>query len=228
MASGAERLKLGLLLFPGITPLDAVGPYEVFARTPELDVLLIAKTKGAVGSELGLALVADDDFASAPDLDVLCVPGGKGIVEAASDAATLDFLKRQGAQARFVTSVCTGSLLLGAAGLLKGYRATTHWLSLDLLPLVGAIPVMERVVRDRNRITSAGITAGIDFALYLVGELFGEKRGAEIELILQYDPAPPFKSGNPASAEVSLVQEVGAARRPLQDERRAFFAKLAK
>ena len=137
-----------------------MGPYEVLVRAPELDVRLIAKSKGEVSGEL--------DFASAPDLDILCVPGGSGIVQAASDAATIDFLKRQGAAARFVTSNCTGALLLGAAGLLKGYRATTHWLSLDLLPLVGAIPVDERVVKDRNRITSAGITAGIDFALALV------------------------------------------------------------
>ncbi|MGE5261711.1 MAG: DJ-1/PfpI family protein [Actinomycetota bacterium] len=224
--TGSERLRTGLLLFPGITPLDAAGPYEVLARAPELDVLLIAKTKGETRSELGLALLADEDFASAPDLDILCVPGGKGIIEAASDADTIDFLKRQGAKARYVTSVCTGALLAGAAGLLKGYRATTHWLSLDLLPLVGAIPVNERVVKDRNRITSAGITAGIDLALALVGEISGERQAAEIELMLQYDPAPPFKSGSPAIAEATLVQAVSAERHALQDERRAFFAML--
>jgi cyclohexyl-isocyanide hydratase len=226
--TSSERLRTGLLLFPGITPLDAAGPYEVLARAPELDVLLIAKTKGETRSELGLALLADEDFASAPDLDILCVPGGKGIVEAASDAATIDFLKRQGARARYVTSVCTGALLAGAAGLLRGYRATTHWLSLDLLPLVGAIPVNERVVKDRNRITSAGITAGIDLALALVGEISGERQAAEIELMLQYDPAPPFKSGSPAIAEATLVQAVSAERHALQDERRAYFAMLAK
>jgi cyclohexyl-isocyanide hydratase len=228
VTDGTARLKLGIILFPGITPLDAVGPYEVLARAPELDVLLIAKAKGAARSELGLTLIADEDFAAAPDLDILCVPGGTGIVEAASDAATIDFLKRQGAQARFVTSVCTGALLIGAAGLLKGYRATTHWLSLDLLPLVGAIPVNERVVKDRNRITGAGITAGLDLALALVGEVSGARQAAEIELMLQYDPVPPFKSGNTAKAEAALVQEVGAARRALQDERRAFFAMLEK
>ena len=226
MTSGADRLKTGLVLFPGVTPLDAVGPYEVFARAPELEVLLIAKTKGAVAGELGLTLVADEDFATAPDLDILCVPGGTGIVQAASDAATIDFLKRQGAAARFVTSVCTGALLIGAAGLLKGYRATTHWLSLDLLPLVGAIPVDERVVKDRNRITSAGITAGIDFALALVGEISGQRRAAEIELMLQYDPAPPFKSGHPKIADPMLVQGLSGARRALQEERRTFFAEL--
>ncbi len=228
MTGGTERLRLGLVLFPGLAPLDAAGPYEVFARAPEIDVSLIAKTKGNVRSELGLALVADEDFASAPALDIVCVPGGRGIVEAASDAATIDFLKRQAAGARYVTSICTGSLLLGAAGLLTGYRATTHWLSLDLLPLVGATPVNERVVKDRSRITSAGVTAGIDLALALVGEIAGARRAAEIELMLQYDPAPPFKSGNPAAAEPALVQDVRAARRALQDERRAFFAALAK
>jgi len=227
MTNGTKRLKTGLLLFPGFLPLDAVGPYEVLARAPELDVRLIAKTKGAVQSELGLALIAEEDFSSAPDLDILCVPGGKGIVEAASDGATFDFLKRQGAQARYVTSVCTGSLLIGAAGLLRGYRATTHWLSIGLLPLVGALPVNERVVKDRNRITSAGVTAGIDLALTLVGEVAGTREGAAIELMLQYDPAPPFKSGDPATAEPALVQEIAAARAALQDKRRAFFAKLA-
>jgi cyclohexyl-isocyanide hydratase len=224
MTQGTERLKTGFLLFSGITALDFVGPYEVLARAPELDVVLIAKSKGEARSELGLALVAEEDFASAPDLDILCVPGGKGIVEAASDPATIDFLKRQAAAARFVTSVCTGALLLGAAGLLEGYRATTHWLSLDLLPLVGAIPVDERVVKDRNRITSAGITAGIDFALALVGEVSGPQRAAEIELMLQYDPAPPFKSGHPRIADPVLVQVLSETRRALQEERRAYFA----
>jgi cyclohexyl-isocyanide hydratase len=228
MTKEMQRLKTGILLFPGITPLDAVGPYEVLARAPELDVLLIAKRKGEMRSELGLTLVAQEDFASAPDLDIVCVPGGTGIVEAASDTATIDFLKRQGAQARLVTSVCTGALLLGAAGLLKGYRAATHWLSLDLLPLVGAIPVNDRVVKDRNRITSAGVTAGIDLALTLIGEVAGARQAGEIELLLQYDPAPPFKTGNPATAEAALVREVSATRRALQDERRAFFARLGK
>ena len=227
MTQGTVRLKTGFLLFPGITALDFVGPYEVLARAPELDVVLIAKSKGEARSELGLALVAEEDFASAPDLDILCVPGGGGIVQAASDTATIDFLKRQGAAARFVTSVCTGALLLGAAGLLKGYRATTHWLSLDLLPLVGAIAVDERVVKDRNRITSAGITAGIDFALALVGEVSGPQRAAEIELVLQYDPAPPFKSGHPRIADPVLVQVLSETRRALQEERRAFFTERA-
>ena len=226
MTGGTAALKTGILLFPGLTPLDAVGPYEVLVRAPELDVLLIAKSKGEVSGELGLTLLADEDFASAADLDILCVPGGSGIVQAASDTATIDFLKRQGAAAHFVTSICTGALLLGAAGLLKGYRATTHWLSLDLLPLVGAIPVDERVVKDRNRITSAGITAGIDFALALVGEVSGPQRAAEIELMLQYDPAPPFKSGHPRIADPVLVQVLSETRRALREERRAFFAEL--
>ncbi len=217
MTSGTAPLRR-LLFFPNSRRSNAVGPYEVLVRAPELDVRLIAKSKGEVSGEL--------DFASAPDLDILCVPGGSGIVQAASDAATIDFLKRQGAAARFVTSICTGALLLGAAGLLKGYRATTHWLSLDLLPLVGAIPVDERVVKDRNRITSAGITAGIDFALALVGEISGPQRAAEIELMLQYDPAPPFKSGHPRIADPVLVQGLSETRRALREERRAFFAEL--
>jgi cyclohexyl-isocyanide hydratase len=140
--------------------------------------------------------------------------------------STSSAFREEGERGRYVTSICTGAVLAGAAGLLKGYRDTTHWLSLDLIPLVGAIPVNERAVKDRNRITSAGITAGIDLALALVGEISGERQATEIELMLQYDPALPFKSSSLAIAEATLVQEVSAARRGLQDERRAFFAML--
>jgi len=219
-------MKTGFLLFPGMTQLDFTGPYEVFARAPELEVFVIAKDKGPVRSEFGLTFIADTDFASAPQLDILCVPGGTGILGAAGDPDTMKFLQDQARGARWITAVCTGSLVLGAAGLLKGYRATTHWLSLDPLPLVGAIPQQERVVQDGNRVTSGGITAGIDFALYFIAELFGRERAEAIALMMQYDPAPQFKSGHPGTADPALVEQVSAARSKLQEERRAFFSKL--
>ncbi len=219
-------MKTGFLLFPGMTQLDFTGPYEVFARVPELEVLAVAKDKGPVRSEFGLTFIADSDFASAPQLDILCVPGGTGILGAAGDPDTMKFLQDQARGALWVTAVCTGSLVLGAAGLLKGYRATTHWLSLDHLPLVGAIPQRERVVQDRNRVTSGGITAGIDFALHLIAELFGRERAEAIALMMQYDPAPPFRSGDPNTADPALVKQVREARSELQEERRAFLSKL--
>jgi cyclohexyl-isocyanide hydratase len=220
------RLRTGFLLFPDLIELDFAGPYEVFGETPELEIYTIAKSKGPVRSEYGLTFIADYDFGSVPQMDIICVPGGPGILQAAADSETMNFLRDQASHARFVTSVCTGALVLGAAGLLKGYRATTHWLSLDLLPLVGAIPVKERVVQDRNRVTSAGVTAGIDFALYLVGELFGPNRAESVQLLMQYDPAPPFKAGDPSMAAPSLVKDMREARRAIQAERHAFFSKL--
>ncbi len=222
----AAKLRTGVILFPELTELDATAPYEVLARAPELEVLTIAKRKGPVKSEFGLSLLADTDFASAPQLDILCVPGGSGILDAARDAETISFLQAQGETASWITSVCTGSLLLGAAGLLKGYRATTHWLSLDLLPLVGPIPVKQRVVMDRNRITGGGITAGIDFALFLVAEVAGRERAEAIALMMEYNPAPPVASGNPDLADPAVVAEVRAARADLQDQRRAFLSSL--
>jgi cyclohexyl-isocyanide hydratase len=221
------RLKAGFLLFPDLTQLDFAAPYEVFARAPEVEVFAIAKTKGPVRSEFGLTFIADTGFAAAPQLDILCVPGGSGILGAAGDPDTMRFLQSQAEGARWVTAVCTGSLVLGAAGLLKGYRATTHWLSLDLLPLVGAIPEKARVVRGRNRVTSGGITAGIDFALYFLAEVFGRERAEAIALLMEYCPAPPFAAGDPDAADPALVREMRAVRAGLQEQRRAFFASLS-
>jgi len=223
---GHRKLRAGFLLFPRLTQLDFTGPYEVLARVPELEIFTIAERAGPVRTEFGLTLIAEHDFQSTPQLDIICVPGGPGALEVADHTDVIAFLQTQARGAQWLTSVCTGSLLLGAAGLLQGYRATTHWLSLDLLPLVGAIPVRERVVQDRNRITGGGVTAGIDFALVLVAELFGRRRAESVELMLEYNPAPPFASGDPAIADPSLVQEVRDARRDLQAQRRAFLASL--
>ena len=211
-------MSVGMILFPDLTQLDLTGPYEVFARTPGAVVHLLASSLEPVRSERGLRIVPDSTFADASDLDVLFVPGGPGVGPAMEDEEVLGFLVRREPEASYVTSVCTGSLVLGAAGLLRGYRAATHWLSMDLLGLLGAEPVSERVVKDRNRITG-GVTAGIDFGLAVAAELRGEEAAKEIQLVMEYDPDPPFGSGSPASAERDLVERVRAARGPVQEKR---------
>jgi cyclohexyl-isocyanide hydratase len=212
-------MRIGLLLFPRMTQLDATGPYEIFARIPGAEVHLLAKDLAPVRSELGLELLPTCSLAGAPPLDVLCVPGGPGVNPLLADDEVLDALVERAQTARLVTSVCTGALVLGAAGLLRGYRATTHWLSLDLLPVFGATPVAERVVVDRDRATGGGVTAGIDIALRLAADLAGERAAQEIALLAEYAPAPPFP-GSPSTAARDVVDAVAGARRGLQDERR--------
>jgi cyclohexyl-isocyanide hydratase len=217
--------RIGLVLFPRLTQLDLTGPYEVFGRLPDAKVLLVGG--GEARSDTGLRLQPDTGYADAPQLDVLCVPGGPGVNAAMEDEALLRFLRAQADRAQWVTSVCTGALVLGAAGLLRGYRATTHWLSLDLLPPFGATPVRERVVVDRNRATGGGVTAGIDFGLQLAAELRGEKVAREIQLLMEYDPAPPFDAGSPRSAGPELVDSISAARRALNEERKRIVERAA-
>ena len=198
--SPSAPLSIGMVLFPSLTQLDLTGAYEVLARMPDTRVHLVASTLDPVRTEWGLTILPDASFGEAPALDVLCVPGGWGINAHLDDEELLDFLRARGERARYITSVCSGALLLGAAGLLRGYRATTHWLSLDLLSLLGAEAVRQRVVRDRNRITGAGVTAGIDFGLALAAELFGPAAAQRIQLAIEYAPAPPFDSGSPDTA----------------------------
>jgi len=207
-------LHIGILLFPDVTQLDLTGPFEVFARTPDVVCHLIWKEKQPVRSDRGLTLLPDCDFSDCPPLDVICVPGGPGQIALMSDSETLCFLRRQAEQAQFITSVCTGSLVLGAAGLLRGYRATSHWSSRDQLALLGAEPVDARVIRDRNRLTGAGVTSGIDFALTLVAELRGQDVAQAIQLQMEYDPEPPFNAGSPHSA---LPEQVETARAQMAD-----------
>jgi cyclohexyl-isocyanide hydratase len=164
-------LNVGMVLFPNLTQLDLTGPYEVFARLPKTKVSLIAAELTPVRSERGLTIAPDATFENAPELDILFVPGGPGVDAMMENEALLRFLRSRAARARYVTSVCTGALVLGAAGLLHGYRATTHWLSQDLLALFGAEAADERVVVDRNRITGGGVTAGIDFGLTVAAEV---------------------------------------------------------
>jgi cyclohexyl-isocyanide hydratase len=222
-----ESFSVGMVLFEGVTQLDLTGPYEVFARMPRTRVWLIAPSLTPVRTEWGMRIVPDATFDTAPPLDLLCVPGGWGINAVLDDEALLAFLRSRGASARYVTSVCSGALLLGAAGLLRGYRATTHWLSLDLLPSFGAEVVAERVVRDRNRITGGGVTAGIDFGLFIAGELFGEATAQAIQLAIEYDPAPPYASGSPQGAPAEIVQRVRLASADALARRRAIVARIA-
>jgi cyclohexyl-isocyanide hydratase len=195
---------VAIVLFPAVTQLDLTGPYEVFNRMPSTKVVMLSSSLAPVRTEWGLTLMPDATFESSPDFDVVCVPGGWGVNEALESRELIEFLRNRTGQARYITSVCSGALLLGAAGLLEGYRATTHWMSHELLSLFGAIPVHERVVIDRNRITGGGVTAGIDLALVIAAEMFGDSVAQEIQLAIEYDPAPPFESGSPLTAPAEV------------------------
>lgn len=212
-------MNIVMLLYPRLTQLDLTGPFEVFNRFPELRTHLVWKTRDPVADGSGLRLLPTATFAEAPPADILFVPGGPGQIDLMDDAETLDFLRRQAAGAAYVTSVCTGSLVLAAAGLLTGYRATCHWLSLDQLALFGVTLVEERVVEDRNRLTGAGVTSGIDFALTLCARLFGEERTQRTQLLMEYDPQPPFPGGSPRTSPPAIVAEARELTRPFQRNR---------
>ena len=219
--------RIGLLLFPRLTQLDLTGPFEVFARMPGAEIHLLWKTLDPVPSDNGLRLLPTTPLESAPSLDLVCVPGGAGIADLLQDDDVLGFLHRTAATARFVTSVCTGSLVLGAAGLLKGKRATCHWLSLPLLAAFGAEPVAERTVRDGTLITGGGVTAGLDFALSVVAEVRGRAAAEAIQLGIEYDPQPPFAAGSPHRADPALVAAVRDRTAARQRERRDLVAAAA-
>ncbi|KWD79945.1 DJ-1/PfpI family protein [Burkholderia ubonensis] len=201
-------LHIGFLVFPGVQQLDLTGPHDVLASLPDTATHLVWKTREPVASSSGLALTPGRTFADCPPLDVICIPGGTGITDLLSDRETIDFVRERSATARYVTSVCTGALLLGAAGLLRGRRATTHWAFHALLEPLGAVPVRERVVRDGNLITGGGVTAGIDFALTIAAELAGDEEAQAIQLELEYAPAPPFDAGSPDTAPAGVVTRV--------------------
>lgn len=214
-------MHIGLLLFPQLTVLDLIGPYEVFCRLPDTRVDLIWHTTEPVVTEHGLPLTPTlrcDDVAM---LDVLCVPGGYGVTPLLTDAPTIDFIRRVGTKASYVTSVCTGALLLGAAGLLQGRRAATHWTSMDMLSAFDATATDERVVHDGQVITGGGVTAGIDFALYLAAQLHGQDVAEAIQLGIEYNPAPPFDAGHPSRARTELVAQIRQRMSEAQARRRA-------
>jgi cyclohexyl-isocyanide hydratase len=224
----ASQRRIGMLIFPRLTQLDMTGPYEVLARLPNTTVDLVARTLDPVTTDRGMQIVPTVTYADCPPLDVVMVPGGPGQQDLMEDEAALEFLRKAAASAKYVTSVCTGSLVLGAAGLLKGKRATSHWAAIDHLALLGAIPVREKVVVDVTIVTGAGVISGIDFALTLAAILEGEQVAREIQLQIEYDPAPPFNSGSPKTAAPAILEAVKARLAKLNEERRLVAAWVGK
>jgi cyclohexyl-isocyanide hydratase len=200
-----EPLRIAFLLFPNVTQLDLTGPAQVLSRLGNTRLDLVWKTLEPVPTDAGFSILPTATFADVPHADILCVPGGFGINDVIADDEAMAWVQSVGASATWVTSVCTGSLILGAAGLLDGYRAGCHWAQREMLTLFGAIPADARTVVDRNRVTGGGVTAGIDFALTLTGMLRGEAHAKFVQLSLEYDPAPPFDSGSPANAGPEIV-----------------------
>lgn len=222
-------LQIALIAFPNITQLDLTAPLEVFSRFPDAKVSIIAETLEPIVSEKGFRFLPDAMFENAPDVDIIFIPGGPGISEAMENKKLMDFLVRQSHHAQYITSVCTGALILAQAGLLDGYKATTHWLSLDLLRLYKKIKVTEkRVVVDGNRITGGGVTAGIDMALVLAEKIYGANIAQSIQLMIEYNPKPPFKSGSPKLAPPEIVEKIKSQRKEIQEKRRTQILKMIK
>jgi cyclohexyl-isocyanide hydratase len=215
----SQPLQIGLVIFPKVTQLDLTGPVQVFSSVPGAKVHLIWKRIEPVTSDSVLTLTPTVTFADCPQLDVICVPGGLGTDDMINDEEMLDFLRRQAVGAKYITSVCTGSLVLGAAGLLRGYRATTHWTAMDYLAPFGATPAKTRVCVDRNRITGGGVTAGIDFALTLVSIMVNRQTAEAIQLRLEYNPAPPFDAGSPDTAPPEILALMKERIAPAQARR---------
>ena len=203
-----KPIHIGFLIYPDVTQLDVTGPAQILSRVPGAVIHMIWKTKDPVQTDAGFSINPTDTFQSCPYLDVICVPGGAGQVALMRDETTHAFLRQQGEQAKYVTSVCSGALILGAAGLLQGYRSTCHWAYREMLPMFGAEPVAGRIVKDRNRISGGGATSGIDFGLALAAELAGEETAKAIQLFVEYDPEPPFDAGTPEKAGPELEAKV--------------------
>jgi cyclohexyl-isocyanide hydratase len=215
-----DLLRVGMLLYPRLTQLDLTGPFEIFTRMTNTRVDLLWKTLDPVVADSGLAILPTQTLAGAGQIDVLFVPGGPGQVAIMSDRTVLDFVAERGSNAQYVTSVCTGSLILAAAGLLNGYRAACHWNAREHLALFDVVVSPERVVVDRNRITGGGVTAGIDFALLVCARVRDEHEAKRIQLQIEYDPAPPFNAGSPETAGIELTAEIRARSAAFREERR--------
>jgi cyclohexyl-isocyanide hydratase len=226
-ALSPHHLQIGAIIFPQIDQADFTGPFEVLSRVPDTTFHVIGRDLSPVRDVHGLVLTPQTTFADAPSLDVLLVPGGAGVNAIMEDREMLSFVREQAAGAKIIFSVCTGAFILGAAGLLKGRRATTHWASHHLLPMLSAVPVNERVVVDGNLVTAAGVTAGIDGALRVAMMLRGEVVARTIQLYLQYAPEPPFSSGTPESAAPELLRAATAGMRDIIDARLAIVTRLA-
>jgi len=222
------HLQIGSLLFEGLDQIDLTGPFEVLSRIPNATYRIFAKTAAPVRDLRGLRLVPDAALAEAPQLDLLHVPGGYGQEALMEDEEVLDWVRRQAAGARCVFSVCTGALICGAAGLLKGRRATTHWGAFHLLPFFGAIPVNQRVVVDGNMVFAAGVTSGIDGALRVAAELRGRAAAESIQLYMQYAPEPPFNSGTPETAPPEILAGARRAMETVTAQREQTARRVAK
>jgi cyclohexyl-isocyanide hydratase len=205
-----EPVHVVFLLFPGVTQLDLTGPAQVLSRLGNAKIDLAWKTLEPVPTDAGFSIVPTVTLAGVDRADILCVPGGFGTVAVMEDADVLTWVRGIGGNATWVTSVCTGSLVLAAAGLLDGYRAACHWASRHQLAWFGAQPVAERYVIDRNRVTGGGVTAGIDFALILTALIRGEDHAKFVQLSIEYDPHPPFDSGTPAKADAATLERYKA------------------
>lgn len=221
-------MQLAFLLFPGVTQLDLTGPVQFLSRMPGAKVDLVWETLDPVPTDAGFSILPTATFEQLPRADLLCVPGGMGISDVINHAPALDWVRSVGADAQWVTSVCTGALVLGAAGLLRGYKATTHWAWHDKLALFEAEPVAARTVFDRNRVTGGGVTAGIDFALALMARIAGDDAARAVQLALEYDPAPPFTAGSPDKAGPDLVAVYAERAQRLAPDRMAKLVDAAR
>jgi cyclohexyl-isocyanide hydratase len=227
MISADRHLQIGSLVFEGLDQIDLTGPFEVLARIPNSTYRIYGKTLEGVRDLRGLKLSADAVLKDAPRLDVLHVPGGYGQEALMEDEEVISWVKQQAAGAACVFSVCTGALICGAAGLLKGRRATTHWTAFELLPIFGAIPVNERVVEDGNMVFAAGVTSGIDGALRVAAKLRGDEVAQGIQLYMQYAPEPPFNSGTPETAPASVLGTIRKAAAAITEQRRKTAERVA-
>jgi cyclohexyl-isocyanide hydratase len=211
---------IGMILFKDMTQLDLTGPLEIFSRWPDTKIFLISKSMSPVKCDRCLTILPDTTFENCPtQLDILFVPGGNGISGVLNDDTYMDFIRERGSRAGYITSVCTGSIILAGCGLLDGFQATTHWLSLDLLKEFNVEVINNRTVVDRNRVTGGGVTSGIDFALTLTSLVFGEQLAKTLQLLVEYNPQPPFKSGHPDVADPLLVDKIRENRREAQQNR---------
>jgi cyclohexyl-isocyanide hydratase len=207
-APAARPFTFGMIIFEKMTNLDFVGPNQTFAGYQGAKIHVLGKTLDPIVTDTGCRIMADTTLKDAPQLDLIFIGGGGGVVKMMEDREVMDFLRDRAPSAQWITSVCTGALVLGAAGLLRGYKATTHWTAMEVLPYLGATPVEQRVVFDRNRVTGGGVTAGIDFGLAILARLAGEKAAMRNQLFCEYDPQPPFHAGSPKTAPPDVVAGV--------------------
>lgn len=219
-------INIGILIFPSVQQLDVTGPFEVFAMEKRCSVHLVWKNLNAISSATGLTLSPTVSMGECPRLDVLVVPGGRGINVLLEDEEVLDFVRNQSNAAQYLCSVCTGALVLGAAGLLRGKRAATHWMAMDMLPSLGATPIDERIVWDDNIVTAGGVTSGIDFALFILSKLFDIQSAEVVQLYLEYSPAPPFHAGHPSTASPEVIALAREAGKQSRSERERIIGEL--